>query len=104
MQVRDVLLEAASGKGPNPHYLTAHQILDRLPTAIRDQIIAERGMPGRGGGPWGASQVVSDAAQMLERSGDVDIDFLDTRGVTLSVAEQSITPGNQVCGLYRMRR
>ncbi len=31
--VREVLENASTGKGENPHYLTAYQILDRLPEA-----------------------------------------------------------------------
>lgn len=50
--VRTVLKSAAKGKGSKPNFLTAYQILDRLPDPLRTQLIAERGTRRKGtGGP-----------------------------------------------------
>jgi hypothetical protein len=98
--VRRVLANAHAGKGTNPCFLTAFQILDRLPSAIRDRIIAERSIGGAGSGQsYAAPSVVSQAAEMVP---GVVIDYIDTRGLTVTVAGRPLTPSYEVCGLYRL--
>jgi hypothetical protein len=100
-QVRSVLQNANRGKGDIPNYLTAFQILERLPPQLRDQLIAERGIGGRGcGTSYAAPSVVSDAAEMLGEH--VKIEYMDSTGVSVQVAGQAVTPSNEVCALYRL--
>lgn len=48
--VRQVLLSAPDASRYGRCFLTAYQILERLPNATRDRIIAERGHGGQGAG------------------------------------------------------
>lgn len=76
--IRVVLREAAKGKGPEPHFVTAYQILDRLPVQRRDELVATYGGFGRGAGTnFGAASALADA---LKNMGDVETSYLDTRG------------------------
>ena len=98
--VQQVLAAARAGKGVRPNFLTAYQILDRLPVTIRDRLIAERTLGGRGSGvSYAAPSVVSDAAEMLP---GIVIEYMDSVGVAVSVAGQQLMPSNPVCGLYRL--
>jgi Fe-S oxidoreductase len=100
--VRSVLREANRGKGPTPNFLTSYQILDRLPEAIRDRLIRERTLGGRGAGvSYSAASVVSDAAEMLRTEG-IEIVYLDSAGISMSVAGQAVQPGAAVCGAFRL--
>lgn len=99
-EVREVLENAFCGKGKQPCYLTAYQILDRLPRYIGERLILERGLGGRGNGThYSAASVVSNAAEMI---GNVETVFLDTEGIRLRIGEQDVAPGSRSCGLYRI--
>jgi hypothetical protein len=98
--VANVLRGAARGDGSHPNYLTAYQILDRLPEDIRDRLIGEPTLGGHGAGvSYAAPSVVSDAAEMLP---GIIIDYIDNRGIEIHVAGQALTPGFEVCGIYRL--
>lgn len=100
-EVAAVLRQAAHGDGTEPNYLTAYQILDRLPTDIRDRLIRERTIGGQGAGvAYAAPSVVSDAAEKVP---GIQIEYLATRGLVIEVAGQQLRPGFEVCGLYRLR-
>jgi hypothetical protein len=99
--VRHVLLSAARGKGTTPNYLTAYQILARLPAELRARLIAERGRGGRGEGThFAATGVVMHALRSMD---DVDVVYLDTGGLQLIIDGEAVEAGNRVCGLYRVR-
>lgn len=49
-EVRQILSNANQGKGNSPKYMTAYQILNRLPSEISTRLIEERGLPGKGSG------------------------------------------------------
>ena len=99
-EVETVLRNANQGKGSSPCWLTAYQILHRLPNTLRDQIIAERLIGGTGTGVhYAAPSVVSDAAEMVR---GIQIDFLDCENLTVSIDGNLRTPGYPVCGLYRV--
>jgi hypothetical protein len=84
--------------------LSAYQILERLPTAVRDRLINERGMPGAGSGtPYAAATVVSQAVQLLEGTpGYQPPFFVDGCGVCFEVAGVQVRPGNAACAMYRI--
>lgn len=97
-EVRTVMEEAHRGKGDRPNYLTAFQILNRLPETTRARLIRERGLGGTGTGAVGAPSLVSRAARMA----GAEVDFLDTVGLSLHVAGQAVTPSYEICGMYRL--
>jgi len=73
--VADVLRRAARGDGDRPNFLTAYQILDRLPARLRARLISERTLGGQGAGvQYAAASVVSDAAEMVP---GVVVDYID---------------------------
>jgi len=99
-EVRHVLRSAHRGKGAGPCFLTAFQILERLPVATRDRLVAERTIGGTGSGQtYAAPSVVSDAAEMVP---GIVIDYMDSRGIIIPVAGTTVTPSYEVCGLYRI--
>ena len=104
--VLDVLRTTSRGKGRRPTYLTAYQILARLPAAIRRRLIAERGRAGAGAKQhYAAASVVAKAGTLLRKSHTVEIVYWDTRGSEFSIKGQiSARPSFPVCGLYRARR
>jgi hypothetical protein len=97
--VRAVLAAARRGKGDRPNYLTAFQILDRLPDQLRARLIRERTAGGADAGVvFAASGVVSRAARMA----GAEVEYLDSIGLSVQVAGQSITPSYEVCAVYRL--
>ena len=99
-EVREVLLRARKGKGDRPNFLTAYQILDRLPPATRDRLIAERTGGGTGEGTmFGAPSVVSKAARLVP---GIVIEYMDSLGLSVQIGGQPVTPSYEVCGLYRL--
>lgn len=99
-EVERVLRGGAAGKGLYPVYLTAYQILEALPQAIRDRLIAERGMPGQGSGShYGAAGVVGKAAMMLR---GIEIAYVQSQSMVFEVDGTIIRPGYHVCGIYRL--
>ncbi|SRR5579884_1404761 len=99
-EVRAVLLAANRGKGARPNFLTAFQILDRLPEATRARLIGERTEGGAGAGiTFAAPSVVSRAARLIP---GVVVEYMDSVGISVQVAGRSVVPSNEVCGLYRL--
>ena len=100
--IRIVLGEAAKGKGPEPHFVTAHQILDRLPRQRREELVATYGGFGRGAGTnFGAASALADA---LKSMADVETSYLDTKGVSFGVEGAIVAAGYAVVGIDRLRR
>lgn len=99
--VRRALREASKGKGTRPQLLTAYQILDRIPQ--RDQLIRERGMPGREAGVHhAAASVVRDSIR-YDLKNEVEVEYFDNVGVVFEVGGNHVRAGFPVCGLYRLR-
>jgi hypothetical protein len=82
-------------------YLTAYQILERLPSTTRDRLMKERGTPGLGSGKYyAAASVVSDAAEMIS---NIEIALLETSSLSIKLRSgEDIEPGNKNVGLYRL--
>jgi hypothetical protein len=93
--VREVLLSTNNS-------LSAYQILDRLPPAIRDQIIAERGLPGAGSGsPFTSASMVTSAVQGLLPALEPPYRvYMEVTGMTFTIAGQTIVPGNPTLAFY----
>ena len=102
--VRQVLAAANAGKGEAPPFLTAYQILERLPATTRDRALAERGMPGAGAGVhYSAASLVKDAILHHLRT-EVEIACLDNTGAAFEIEGRLVRGGYPVCGLYRLAR
>jgi hypothetical protein len=101
-EVRRVLHSAAKGKGLSPNFLTAYQILSRLPMDLQTRLIEGHGRGGKGWGKGkGAANVVMRALRSLKA--ELEIAFLDTKGLELTVGDHVVEAGNRVCALYRIR-
>jgi hypothetical protein len=99
-EVRQVLLAAHRGKSNTPQLLTAYQILDRLPATVRDRLIRERTSGGREvGTTFAAPTLVSQAARMIR---GIQVEYMDSIGMSVQVAGQPIVPSYEICGLYRL--
>lgn len=98
-----VLASAAKGKGAHPQYLTAYQILRRLPTALQQVLINEYGEPGKGAGRHFSA--VSRVAQVARTVAD-EPSYLDAQELSFEYAdgEAPVGGGSRVVGLYRTRR
>jgi hypothetical protein len=98
--VRTVLLNARRGEWPRPNFLTTYQILERLPPALRDQLIAERTSGGRGAGVnFSAVTLVAKAAALIP---GVVTEYMDCVGISVEVNGQTLSPGFDVCALFRL--
>lgn len=103
VEIEDVLKTVRNDPRRGRSYLTAHQILDKLPSALRDKIIQERGNPGQGSGKYyAAASVVSDAAEMLS---GIEIVFLDSSSLKVMLKDGTgfVAPGSPDIGLYRLK-
>lgn len=99
--VRHVLESAATGKGVDHHYLTAYQILARLPEALRTELLVERGAPGQGAGRsyTAASYIGQIAGEISEHT------YLDARGLTFEIDDvEPVAAGYPVVRIYRVPR
>jgi hypothetical protein len=107
-----VLERAARGRVPggraqgtsarHPHYLTAYQILRRLPEAHHQALINEYGEPGKNAGRHFTA--VSRIAQIARTLADYD--FMDASELEFQFdeGEDLVAGGSRVVGLYRLRR
>lgn len=106
-EVLGVLGQAARGKGPRPQFVTAYQVLQRLPVAVRQNLEHHYGPSGRNARRYfGAASCVAHAFLTVWkrdlRSGSrprIEIGYLDTRD--LQIGPGPIIPSYSVCGLYR---
>ncbi len=102
-EVKAILKSTQKDSHYGHSYLTAYQILEKLPSQIRDQLIKERGMPGQGSvNNFTAASVVSDAAEMLP---GIEIVFLDSSFLKIMLRDGTnlVVPGNANIGLYRLK-
>ena len=94
------------GKAPRKHgelsFLTAYQILDRLPKTVRARLIRERKLGGRGtGNRYAAASAVAKAAEAMKTS--VEVHYLDTKTIELTVNKQAVKPTSRACGIFRKK-
>jgi hypothetical protein len=82
------------------NWLSAYQILNRL--SVCDELIAQWGMPGTGGGnSYTAANAVAQAVQMLQKETGYQTPlYLEGRGIYFEVRGDLVKPG--VCALYRI--
>ena len=95
------------GTNQQPGWVSAYQVLNRLPDDVRDALIAdEGGVGGRAndaGRGTGAANAVMRVLCRLNEERMVDIDYFDAHNDTwFSVGSTTlIRPGNVTCAIYR---
>jgi hypothetical protein len=96
--VEEVLERAARGKSKRPQFVTAYQILQRIPEDLRAALIAQYAEPGRGAGkPFSAASRVGQLAAEL----GAEHEYLDARGMSFAGDEEQIIAGYPVVSIYR---
>lgn len=101
-EILRVLAQASCGKGTESGFLTAYQILKRLPEALQLELLDAYGPSGKEAGVHfgGASRVaqVADEAQGVEKK------YLDTGGLQFDVGEPAeVQGGYSLCAIFRLR-
>jgi len=87
-------------------WVTAYQVLNRLPVTVRDRLIVSKGGVGgrandadRG---TGAANAVMRVLLQLREEREVQIDYFDAHNDALfMVGSTTIQPGNVTCAIYR---
>lgn len=97
-----VLTEAAKGRGTDPHYLTAYQILNRLPAALRQALEAEYGPSGKGAGH--NHSAAAHLGKLAKSLPGVESSYMDARGLSFEIADTETSSGYPVIGIYRLER
>lgn len=102
-EVRAIVRTAFHGKRLTPTWIMAHQVQARLPKATYNRLIADHGEPGEGSGnSHASSHVVKDALLMLNKSGEVVIDYLDANHEILVIQPVGqVKPGDPTVAIYR---
>ena len=101
--VVDVLRHAATGKGTTHGFMTAYQILHRLPQKVQDRLADEYGQSGkRGGQPFGPASRVAQVAADIP---GVSKEYLDTAGLQFDVGQaDDVEAGYNLCALFQLPR
>jgi hypothetical protein len=102
--VRTVLRDAPVA-GPNKEqcFLTAYQILERLPQVLRDRLINALTSGGTGAGvKYAASNHVSMALRVMMRRKEIDHHYLDAKEIRIGVAGTGCKP-SATCGIFRLK-
>lgn len=104
VEVRAAFHAIPPGKAShNRHWINAYGLLALLPEQLRRTLIAERCPPGAGGGAlYSAASVVSDAAEMLQRRGEVQIGYYSPMNATYTIEGRTFEAGFEISGIYRL--
>lgn len=97
-----VLGQASIGKGAAPGFLTAYQILKRLPDELQRALLEAYGPSGKEAGVHfsGASRV----AQVASEAPGVEKEYLDTGGLQFDVgAADEVEGGYSLCAIFRLQ-
>jgi len=98
--VKQVLLSALRIKASNICYLSAYQIVERLPPPIRSRLFGQKATGGkRIQHAKDAVEMVSSAASMIP---GVITAYMDCSGMKATVAGIEVEPSHQICALYRL--
>jgi len=94
---------AYRGKRSTPAWVTAYNVLNRLDGKVYTRLVADHGEPGKGAGSHhSAAQVVKQALQMLVKSEEVIVDYIDASDENwYDVHGVKIQPGNVTVGIYK---
>ena len=100
-QIISVLAQASTGKGTEHGFLTAYQILNRMPEDIQQILRQQYGNSGKHGGqPFGAASRISQVADELQ---EVEKRYLDTGGLQFDVGQpDDVEAGYNLCAIFRI--
>ncbi len=97
--IRKVLKDACKNPQNKHVYLSAYQILDLLPTGVRNRLIRDHGLGGKGSeADHGATWLVSSVARTVTK----DVVYVDTRRTEFEVQKSPVPPAGTYCGLFRL--
>lgn len=100
----NILAEVEEVLTASTNYLSAYQILERLPSNLRDQLLEERGTPGQGNGnSYTAASVVTQAADMLSSRPGYTCEYCEGSHLLFEVNGNFFRAGNAACAFYRIR-
>jgi hypothetical protein len=99
--ITDVLTSASTGKGTDRGFLTAYQILRRLPGSLQARLASEYGDSGKEAGqPFGPASRVAQVAAGLA---GVEKRYLDTGDLQFDVGQtQDVEAGYNLCAIFRL--
>jgi hypothetical protein len=100
-EIRDDVERVIRG-GSHSNYMTAVQILARLPSALREQLIAERRE--NGSARYTDITVISQAAMLLCRAGICEYVYIDARGLWAEIGGDMKMIGDGEYACFRIRR
>ena len=97
--IRKALKDACKNPQDKHVYLSAYQILESLPKRVRNRLIRDHELGGKGcDEPHPATWLVSNVAQTVTK----DVVYLDTRKTQFKVQETLVEPAGTYCGLFRL--
>lgn len=105
--VLEIVRTAQHGTSAQPGWVTAYQVLNRLPEPMRLELVREHG--GYGGRGHDADRGTGAANAVMRvlkgHPNQIEISFLDAwHDSKFAVGEENwIQPGNVTCALYRWR-
>lgn len=98
IHVRKVLKKNVTESKKKP-YMTAYQILEQLPKRVRDTLIRNNGLGGKGAGvDNAATKVIARAARLVTD----DVVYFNTSQTTFTIQGQNVIPSGDECGLFRI--
>ena len=104
--VIDVLRAAMHGKATEPGWVTAYQVLNRLPETVRAELVREHGgYGGRANDAERGSGAANAVMRVLRDHRNVEVAYLDAwNDSQFAVGEGTwIQPGNVTCAIYKWR-
>ncbi len=102
IEISVALQSARTGKGVDPHFLTAYQILQKIPGPIRKALIDTQRTDTVGKGAGEYSTAASAIGKIAGRIQGVDCSaYIVTTGMWFRFGKTHVQAGNGVARIYR---
>jgi len=104
--VIEVIRTAMHGKNTKPGWVTAYQVLNRLPEALRAELVRDTGgYGGRANDADRGAGAANAVMRVLRDHPNVEVSYFDAwHDAQFAVGEGTwIQPGNVTCAIYRWR-
>jgi hypothetical protein len=104
--VIDVMKSARHGKNTEPGWVTAYQVLNRLPEPLRAELVGENGgYGGRANDAERGTGAANAVMRVLRDHPHVEVSYFDAwHDSQFAVGEGNwIQPGNVTCAIYRWK-
>lgn len=95
------VLQTANEQNNTLSYMTAYQIFEELPDAVKNQLLAQYGNSGKNANSYGSSTYIANIAVKSNR---IETAYLDCRNIQISINNSNIEPSGNTCGLFRLRQ